>query len=47
MGIGNWGSHKRVPDARKGRGSQAPVGVTLVEIPNKVERESVKIIFRD
>jgi hypothetical protein len=45
-GMGNWGSHRKVPKARKARDSQDPVGVTLAEIPNKGEREPVEIISR-
>jgi hypothetical protein len=41
-----WGSHQKVPDARKARGSQDPTGMTLVEIPNKGEREPVETISR-
>ena len=40
------GSHKKVPDARKARGSQDPIRMTLVEITNKEEREPVEIISR-
>ena len=50
-GSGNWtevcsngewgtgGSHQKVPDARKTRGSQDPIGMRLVEILNKGEGE--------
>jgi hypothetical protein len=35
--------YPKVPDARKRRGSQDTAGMTLVEIPNKGERESVDV----
>ena len=45
MGDGELGgSHQKVPDARKARGSQDPM--TLAEIPNKGERKPVETIFR-
>jgi hypothetical protein len=37
---------KKVPNARKARGSQDPTGMTLAEILNKEEREPVKNIWR-
>ena len=40
------GSHQKVPDARKARGSQDPTGMTLAEIPNKGEGEPEEIISR-
>ena len=43
MGDGRWrveGSHEKVSDARKARGSQDPMGMTLAEIPNKGEGET-------
>ena len=40
----NGDSNQKVPDARKARSSQDPVGVTLVEIPNKRKREPVENI---
>jgi hypothetical protein len=47
-GWGTGGSHQKVSDARKARGSQDPTGMmTLAEIPNKGEREPVETIFRD
>ena len=45
-GMGNWGSLLKVPNARKARDSQDPVGMTLAELPNKGEREPVEIISR-
>ena len=35
-----------VPDARKARASQDPIGMTLDEIPHKGEGEPVKTISR-
>jgi hypothetical protein len=32
-GWGTWGSNQKVPDARKARASQDPMGMTLTEIP--------------
>ena len=40
------GSHYKVPGGRKARGSQDPVGITLAEIPNQGDRESVETICR-
>jgi len=40
------GSHQQVPDARKARGSQHPVGMRLAEMPNKAEGETVETIAR-
>lgn len=45
-GWGTGGSHKKVPDARKARGSQNLTGLTLAEIPNKGAREPVETICR-
>jgi hypothetical protein len=45
-GVGKRGSHQKVPDARKVRGLQDPVGMTLAEIPKRVEIESVETISR-
>jgi len=45
MGYGELGgSHKKVPDARKARGSQDPTEMRLAEISNKGEREPVETI---
>jgi hypothetical protein len=44
--MGNWDSHHNVPDARKARGSQVSTRMTLTEIPNKGERESVETFSR-
>jgi hypothetical protein len=41
---GTWSSHKKVPDARKARGSQEPTGMALPKIPNKGEIESAETI---
>jgi hypothetical protein len=46
---GGWGtgsSQQKIPDARKSKGSQDPMGMTLAEILNKAEREPVETIFR-
>ena len=40
------GSNQIVPDARKARASQDPIGMTLDEIPHKGEGEPVKTISR-
>ena len=40
------GSYHRVPDARKTRDSQDPVGMTLAEISNIGARKPVETIFR-
>jgi hypothetical protein len=48
-GNGGWGagdSHQKIPDARKARGSQHPMGLALAEILNKEVRESIETIFR-
>jgi hypothetical protein len=45
-----WGSgdsQQEVPDARKGRGSQNPILMTLAEISSQGEGERVKTIYRD
>jgi hypothetical protein len=41
-----WGTHQKVPEAKKARGFQDPTGMTLAEIPNKGEREPVETIYR-
>jgi hypothetical protein len=46
MGDRELGVATRVPDARKARASQDPTGMTLAEIPNKEEGESIKTIAR-
>jgi hypothetical protein len=43
---GAAGSHQKVQDVRKARGSQDPTRVTLAEIPIKGERELVETISR-
>ena len=43
-GQGTRGSHQQVPDARKAKGSQGPIGMRLAEMPNKVDGEPVKNI---
>jgi hypothetical protein len=43
---GTGGSHHKVPAAWKARGSQDAMGMTSPEIPNKREREPIKIISR-
>jgi hypothetical protein len=43
-GIGNRGSHYRVPNPREMRGSQDPTRMPLAEIPNKRATEPVEII---
>jgi hypothetical protein len=40
------GSIQKVPDARKARASQDRMGMTLAEIPHKVEGEPVETISR-
>ena len=45
-GWGTEGSHQKVPDARKARGSQNPTGMTLAEMPNTGVGELVKTISR-
>jgi len=45
-GWGTGGSHNKVPYARKARVSQDPMGMTLVEIPNKSKKEPVETISR-
>ena len=43
---GRWGtssSLKKVPDAKKARGFQDPVGITLAEIPTKGEKEPKRL----
>jgi hypothetical protein len=47
--MGNWrwrGSQHKVPDTRKARRFQDPIGITLAEIPNKAEIEPVETISR-
>jgi hypothetical protein len=44
--MGGGVSHQKVPDARKGSGSQDSTGMTLAEIPNKGGRKSVETISR-
>jgi hypothetical protein len=39
-------NHQKVPDARKARGYQDPMGITISEIPNKGEREPLESISR-
>jgi hypothetical protein len=39
-------SHKQIPDARKPRGSQDPMGMRLAEILNTGEGKYVKTISR-
>ena len=46
LGIGNRGNQQKVPDVKKARGSQDPMGITLAEIPNKSKREPVEAISR-
>ena len=41
-GRGNIGSNQKVPDTRKAKASQEPIGMTLAEIPHKGERELVE-----
>jgi len=41
-----WDSHQKVPDFRKVRGSQDPMEMTLAEISNKGERETVETISK-
>jgi hypothetical protein len=46
---GGWGTganNQKVPDARKARASQNPMGMTLAEIPNKGEKEPIETISR-
>jgi hypothetical protein len=45
-GWGTGGGYQKISDARKARGFQDPKGMTLAEIPNKVEREFVESISR-
>ena len=40
------GSNQKVPDLRKARASQDPMGMTLAEIPHKGEGKPVETIFR-
>ena len=47
LGIGNRGNQQKVPDVKKARGSQDPMGITLAEIPNKGEREPVETLWRN
>ena len=50
MAIGDGklgGSNQEVPDARKARASQDPTGMTLAEIPNKGERETIETIWKN
>ena len=42
----SWGSQEKVPDARKAKESQDPMGITLAEMPSKGEREPVGTISR-
>jgi hypothetical protein len=42
--MGNWGSHQKVIDTRKERGSQDPTVMALAEIPNEEEGEPVETI---
>jgi hypothetical protein len=46
VGWGTEGRHQKVPDARKARGSQYLIGMTLAEISNKGEIEPVETISR-
>ena len=46
-GLGTVCSHQKVPDARQETVSQDSTRMTLAEIPNKGERESVETISRD
>ena len=41
-----WGNNQKVPDARKARGSQDSMGMTLAEILPKREGEPVETISR-
>jgi hypothetical protein len=41
-----WCSHQKFPNARKARGSEDSTELTLTEIPNKGEGESIEIISR-
>jgi hypothetical protein len=43
---GTGGSNQKVPDARKARASQDPMGITLAKITHKGEVEPVKTISR-
>ena len=43
---GSGGSNQKVPDARKARASQDPMGITLSEIPHRGEKEPVQTISR-
>ena len=43
-GVESWGSHQQVPDARKTKVSQNPMGMRLAEMPNKGEGEPVETI---
>jgi hypothetical protein len=47
VGDGELGvATRKVPDAKKARGSQDPTGMALAEIPNKGERQPVETISR-
>jgi len=48
-GVYQWGMgncHQQVPDARKARGSQDPVGMKLADMPKKEGGRSVETISR-
>ena len=48
LGHGELGdSNQKVPDVRKARASQDPMGMTLAETLHKGEGEPVKTISRD
>jgi hypothetical protein len=44
--MGNWGSQHIVPEARKARVTQDSKDMTLAEISNKEEGETIDIIWR-
>jgi hypothetical protein len=47
VAMGGWGtgsSHQQVPDSRKTRGSQDPMGMRFAEMPNTGEGEPVETI---
>ena len=46
MGKGPGHTNNKVPDTRKARASQDPMGMTLAEIPYKGEGEPIKTISR-
>jgi hypothetical protein len=46
LGWGTGYSNQKVPDAKKARAFQDPMGMTLAEISHKGEGEAVKTISR-